>query len=64
LARRKKDRKNSKINFNEWEDVQDIQGGGLRKNKRRKERRNGKYNLKGVVDGFINNEEYMDNIDK
>lgn len=62
MAKQKKNK--NKRNFNEWEDYQDIRGKGTRRNKRRKERIIGKHNLKGMVDGNIDHEDYMDNLER
>ena len=63
MARKKNNRKN-KRNFNEWEDYQDIQGKGTRRKDRKKERTIGKHNLKDMVDGFVDSEDYMDNLER
>jgi hypothetical protein len=65
MARRKNKRKGgNKKSYSEWEDIQDIQGSGGRKNNRRKERMNGKYNLRHMVEGNIDPEDYMGNLEK
>lgn len=54
----------NKNNYSDWEDFQDIKGTGSRKNNRRKDRKNGKYNLRNMVDGRIDPEDYMRNLEK
>ena len=62
MAKPKKNKK--KNNYNEWEDYQEIRGKGASRGKRKKDRTTGKHNLKGMVDGNIDPEDYMDNLQR
>jgi len=61
---RKNNHKKRKNSINEWEDYSDIAGKGTSRKDRRRERSIGKSNLKKLINGHVENEHYMDNLDK
>ena len=58
MAKRKN--KKAKRNYNEYEDYQDMNKGGQRKQQRKNQRRNEKKYLGDVVRGDIDPEDYQD----
>jgi len=55
-----KKNKGGRRNYNEYEDYQDMNKGGQRRQKRKNQRRNEKKYLKDVVRGDVDADDYQD----